>query len=162
MRNHRLYVKDGLKLREPAFFTVTSRGLQTHNKPEVYEKMTPLFTRFMTLYMIPDEFMISVFKQHHVHFLQLWSHERKEGTKAKYLFYLFFMMLYLFNNKLFQLILTFIAQELSTTLNMIQPLVARGKCVLSERLAVILLAVAGKCSCKEDATPKPPSDGFGC
>lgn len=116
----------------------------------------------MTLYMIPDEFMISVFKQHHVHFLQLWSHERKEGTKAKYLFYLFFMMLYLFNNKLFQLILTFIAQELSTTLNMIQPLVARGKCVLSEQLAVILLAVAGKCSCKEDATPKPPSDGFGC
>lgn len=133
MRNHRLYVKDGLKLREPAFFTVTSRGLQTHNKPEVCEKMTPLFTRFMTLYMIPDKFMISVFKQHHVHFLQLWSHERKEGTKAKYLFYLFFMMLYLFNN-----------------------------CVLPERLAVILLAVAGKCSCKEDATPKPPSDGFGC
>lgn len=87
----------------------------------------------MTLYMIPDKFMISVFKQHHVHFLQLWSHERKEGTKAKYLFYLFFMMLYLFNN-----------------------------CVLPERLAVILLAVAGKCSCKEDATPKPPSDGFGC
>lgn len=43
-----------------------------------------------------------------------------------------------------------------------KPLVARGKCVLSERLAVILLAVAGKCSCKEDATPKPPSDGFGC
>lgn len=102
------------------------------------------------------------FKQHNVHFLQLWSHERKKGTKAKYLFYLVFMMFYLFNNKFFHLILTFIAQELSTTLNMIQLLVARGKCVLPKWLAVILLAVAGKCSCKRDATPKPPSDGFGC